>query len=153
MLAQDKLPPLPPSGMPLLAAVELHDDLMVARNDLERLQRLLSDACDSLMTHFHGASGELKHLLQGTAVEPEVDAAALLAAMRHLSGAITALQFQDMASQLVGHTTSRLRSCSDRLARDTMGDDDEGCAVVEATPLRPNPVIQDEIDAGSIELF
>jgi hypothetical protein len=34
-----------------------------------------------------------------------------------------------------------------------MGDDDEGPAVVEEIPMKPNPVTQDEMDAGSIELF
>ena len=34
-----------------------------------------------------------------------------------------------------------------------MGDDEDGEAVVESAPLRPNPVTQDEMDAGSIELF
>jgi sulfite reductase beta subunit-like hemoprotein len=68
-------------------------------------------------------------------------------------GAITALQFQDMASQLIAHTRKRLRNCADRLARDAMGDDEDGEAVVEKAPLRPNPVTQDEMDAGSIELF
>ena len=34
-----------------------------------------------------------------------------------------------------------------------MGDDEDGCAVVAHAPLRPNPVTQDEMDAGSIELF
>jgi hypothetical protein len=34
-----------------------------------------------------------------------------------------------------------------------MGDDDEAPAVVEEMPRRPNPVTQDEMDAGSIELF
>ena len=34
-----------------------------------------------------------------------------------------------------------------------MGEDEDGEAVVEAAPLRPNPVTQDEMDAGSIELF
>ena len=29
----------------------------------------------------------------------------------------------------------------------------DGAAVVETFPLRPNPVTQDEMDAGSIELF
>ena len=32
-------------------------------------------------------------------------------------------------------------------------DDEEGAAVIEDAPLRPNPVTQDEMDAGSIELF
>jgi hypothetical protein len=67
---------------------------------------------------------------------------------------VTALQFQDMASQLIAHTHRRLRHCADQLAREVMGDDDEdGCAVVEEAPPRPNPVTQDEMDAGSIELF
>ena len=71
-----------------------------------------------------------------------------------LASAITALQFQDMATQLIAHTTRRLRNCADRLARDAMGDDDEdGVALVDDTPMRPNPVTQDEVDAGSIELF
>lgn len=34
-----------------------------------------------------------------------------------------------------------------------MGDDEDGETVAEETPLRPNPVTQDEMDAGSIELF
>jgi hypothetical protein len=153
MLAQDDSP-LPSDGyLPLLAAADLQDDLMVASNDLERLQRLLSDACDSLMVHFYGATGELKRLLHVVAPHPEIDGGELHTAMEHMAGAITAMQFQDMASQLVGHTTRRLRNCADRLARDTMGDDEDGCAVVEGAPLRPNPVTQDEMDAGSVELF
>jgi hypothetical protein len=73
--------------------------------------------------------------------------------MQQLGGAVTALQFQDMASQLINHTNRRLRSCADQIARVAMGDDEDGAAVVEAPPLRPNPVTQDEMDAGSIELF
>ena len=70
-----------------------------------------------------------------------------------MAGAITAMQFQDMASQLVSHTSRRLRNCSDRLASQTMGDDEDGPAVIEQAPMRPNPVTQDEMDAGSVELF
>jgi hypothetical protein len=70
-----------------------------------------------------------------------------------MAGAITAMQFQDMASQLIQHTSTRLRSCADRLAQESMGDDEDGFAVVEQAPLRPNPVTQDEMDAGSVELF
>jgi hypothetical protein len=151
-------PPTPGVGMTLLAAADLQDHLMVASNDLERLQRLLSDACDSLMLHFHGANGELRTLLDDGAERPGPGAAAappeqLGRVMQHMAGAITAMQFQDMASQLVAHTTKRLRNCADRLASQTMGDDEDGCAVIEEAPLRPNPVTQDEMDAGSIELF
>ena len=128
-------------GMPLLLAAELQDDLMVASNDLERLQRLLDDASESLMGHFTMVAS----LVGGDVAEE---------ARRAITGAITALQFQDMAAQLITHTSRRLRSAADRLARDAMGDDDEdGCGVVEEAPQRPNPVTQDEMDAGSIELF
>ena len=114
--AQD---PGPESGMPLLAAADLQDHLLVASNDLDRLQRLLGDACDSLMAHFQGASGELRTLLDAAGTE----APPLQAAMQHMAGAITAMQFQDMASQLVAHTTRRLRNCADRLAADAFADD------------------------------
>ncbi len=127
-------------GIPLLLTAELQDDLMVASNDLERLQRLLDDASESLMGHF-------------TVVAGLVSAEAADEARRAITGAITALQFQDMAAQLISHTSRRLRGAADRLARDAMGDDEDGWGVVDETPQRPNPVTQDEMDAGSIELF
>jgi hypothetical protein len=145
----------PPGGaaFPLATAADLQDHLMVASNDMERLQRLLSDACESLMAHFYGATGELKTLLHSAATHPEIPGQQLHSAMQHMAGAITAMQFQDMASQLIDHTTRRLRNCADRIAREAMGDDEDGTAVIEAAPLRPNPVTQDEMDAGSVELF
>ena len=139
--------------LPLLAAADLQDDLMTATNDLERLQRLLGDASEALLGHFYGASGQLSHLLHAMARHPELDTRELHDAMAHLAGAITAMQFQDMASQLINHTSLRLRSCADRLAAEAMGDDEDGEAVVATPPLRPNPVTQDEMDAGSVELF
>jgi hypothetical protein len=128
------------ASLSLLAAADLQDHLMVASNDLERLQRLLDDASTALMGHFTEATG---HIESGSVHE----------ARRTIGGAITALQFQDMATQLIAHTTRRLRNCADRIARDTMGDDEDGTAVLDEAPLRPNPVTQDEMDAGSIELF
>ena len=148
MLTQDVQDPGPEAGLPLLAAADLQDHLLVASNDLERLQRLLSDACDSRMVHFYGASGELNTMQQAGTAAPQ-----LQAAMQHMAGAITAMQFQDMASQLVAHTTRRLRNCADRLAAEAFAGDEDGAAVIEEPPLRPNPVTQDEMDAGSIELF
>ncbi|WP_341893121.1 hypothetical protein [Variovorax sp. YR752] len=136
-----------------MAAADIQDNLMTASNDLERLQRLLSDASEALMGHFYGASGQLNHLLHAMAQHPELNTRELHDAMQHMAGAITAMQFQDMASQLITHTNTRLRSCADRLAAEAMGDDEDGVAVVETAPLRPNPVTQDEMDAGSIELF
>jgi len=138
-------------AMPLLAAADLQDNLMTASNDLERLQGLLAHACDELMQGFHGAAGNIQELVEAAQDSPSQEL--FDSVMQHLGGAITALQFQDMASQLIEHTNKRLRNCADRIARETMGDDEDGVAIVEDAPLRPNPVTQDEMDAGSVELF
>jgi hypothetical protein len=142
----------PPNGLPLLAAAAVQDDLLAAGHDLARLQRLLADASESLSGHFHAASAQLRQALHAAAVHPDVELPALHRSMEHLAGAITAMQFQDLASQLIDHAAGRLRGCADRLARDAIGDDD-GPAFVDHAPRRPNPVIQDEMDAGSVELF
>jgi hypothetical protein len=135
--------------IPLLVAAELQDHLMTATNDLERLQRLLDDAYVVLIDGFHGAAHQL-----GTAIDDGVgDTSSLQSTLQTLYKAVTALQFQDMATQLIVHTNKRLRCCADQIARDAMGDDPDGMAVVEEGPLKPNPVTQDEMDAGSVELF
>ncbi|MBL8289659.1 MAG: hypothetical protein JNL85_16880 [Rubrivivax sp.] len=142
------------AGLPLAQAAELQDHLLVAGNDLDRLQRLLADAGDSLLAHFHGASSEVARMQQALAGHADLRTDPLAQALTHLAGAITALQFQDMASQLIAHTARRLRGCADRIAAEALGsDDDEGAAIVEEMPPRPNPVTQDEMDAGSVELF
>ncbi|MFO1217083.1 MAG: hypothetical protein U1E89_01740 [Burkholderiaceae bacterium] len=154
MVDQPALPQSPDEPIPALLAADLQDHLMTASNDLDRLQRLLHDATLTLMTHFHSASeqvGALNAIAQGLA---RFDPTPLQRVIDDLRGAVTALQFQDMASQLIAHTDRRLRSCADRLARDALAaDGDTGFVPVEPPPLRPNPVTQDEIDAGSIELF
>ena len=71
-----------------------------------------------------------------------------------LHAAVTELQFQDMASQLIGHTSKILQGCAYRLASEAMGyEDGEAVPFVEDVPERPNPVTQDEMQAGSVELF
>lgn len=138
---------------PLSAAADLQDHLMTVTNDLDRLQRLLDDAGESLMAHFYGATSHVTRLLRQAAATPGFEDDDLHKVMEEMAGAITALQFQDMATQLIAHTSQRLRNCSDQLARDTFGDDEDGTTVVESAPLKPNPVTQDEMDAGSVELF
>jgi hypothetical protein len=138
--------------LPLPAAADLQDHLMTATNDLDRLQTLLEHACDVLTQSFYGACAQVKALMDEPAA-PGGHADVYPRLMQHLGGAVTALQFQDMASQLIHHTNRRLRSCADQIARAAMGDDEDGVTVVEEAPLRPNPVTQDEMDAGSIELF
>ncbi len=131
--------------LPLLAQADVQDNLLMAANDLERLQTLLSGACDTMLAGFSGAS----RALRGPAPKsPAVDVA-----IEHLGEAVVALQFQDMASQLVAHTQRRLRHCTDRLAFEAFSDDEDGAAVIEPLPMNPNPVTQDEMDAGSITLF
>lgn len=140
----------------LLLTAELQDHLMSASHDLDRLHTLLADACDSLMLRFKSATEQIHALMdehRGDADSPQA-VAAYRDLMLQLGGAVTALQFQDMASQLIVHTNHRLRSCADSLAQDAFGDDDEdGPSVLSAAPMRPNPVTQAEMDAGSIELF
>ena len=148
----EEAPPLP-TGMPLMAAADLQDHLMVASNDLERLQRLLDDASQALMSHFTGATEHLEAALRELEGASHARPGTIREARQTLGGAITALQFQDMASQLIAHTTRRLRNCADRLASEVFEGDEEGQAVVEELPLRPNPVTQDEMDAGSVDLF
>jgi hypothetical protein len=142
-----------PGVLSLEIAADLQDHLLVASNDLDRLQRLLDDASQALLGHFTGAAmhvdaalGALRHL-QGP------DAAAIEEARAALGQAVTALQFQDLASQLIAHTMRRLRSCADRLAAEAFAGDEDGAAVVASAPPRPNPVTQDEMDAGSVDLF
>ena len=127
--------------MPLLAAVALQDHLMTATNDLERLQRLLDDACDTLIEGFQGAAKQLSEVIDQGGAE------------QILNRTVTALQFQDLATQLISHTNRRLRNCADQIARDAMGDDADGEAVFDERPLKLNPVIQDDMGAGSVELF
>jgi hypothetical protein len=143
----------PQGAVPTLLAADLQDHLMTASNDLDRLQRLLADATATLLQHFHGLSeqiAQLRHQLDSGRV---VDPADFEHALHSLGSAVIALQFEDLASQLITHTDRRLRSCADRLARDALADDDDGAPLTMPAPLRPNPVTQDEVDAGSIELF
>jgi hypothetical protein len=136
-------------ALPLHAVIEVQDDLITACNDLDRLLGLLRDACTALGDGFHGAVGLLAQHRRGAADGPTTLAA--LDAL--LSRTVTALQFDDMSSQQITHTRTRLRHSADRLAATLLDDDEDGAGFVQAAPLRPNPVTQDEMDAGSVELF
>ena len=134
--------------MTLAARAELQDHLLSATHDLERLQGLLADACAALMAGFLGVTNEL----QGLRAAQPAHGEELGRAADHLAAAAHALQFQDLSAQLIAHTSQRLRHCAGRLAQGAMLDDD-GDAVVEAAPPRPNPVTQHQLDTGTVELF
>ena len=149
-------PSSPQASAPLAVAAELQDHLMMASNDLDRLHTLLADASTTLLQRFYNATEQIHALMDAHSSDgvDKRDSAAYQSLMQQLGGAVTALQFQDMASQLIVHTNHRLRSCVDTLAHEAFGDDDEdGASMIETPPQRPNPVTQAEMDAGSIELF
>lgn len=133
--------------VPLMVMAEVQDSLLVVMHDLQRLEGLLAHATDNLMERFGTASSTLDVALQ--AGSPVADA---VTALRQ---AVTELQFQDMASQLIAHTTCVLRGCAFRLAAESMGSEEgeEALGAAAEVPQRPNPVTQSEMDAGSIELF
>ena len=134
--------------VPVMVAAELQDSLLVVMRDLHRLEGLLNHATANLLERF----GEANVLLSGEDVGSIPD---LNAARQALRSAVTELQFHDMATQLICHTTQVLQGCAFRLASETMGreDDELDTPSVPMQPERPNPVTQSEMDAGSIELF
>ncbi len=139
----------PEADMPLLASADLQDHLLVVTNDLDHLQNLLTDACDTLMAGFLNVTAQLQSL---QVVKPE-NSAAIARAVQHLGTVARALQFQDMSTQLIAHSSQRLRHCADRLAQDAFADDDDGEAVIAPAPQRANPVTQSQMNTGAIELF
>jgi hypothetical protein len=119
----------------------MQDELLGAATELERLERLLSDAVDQLLDRFGRA-----HALCADISDPRQPALA-----GELRAAMTALQFQDMASQLIAHSRRRLASVADCLGNAAIGGEEEGCEVQWVS--RACPVAQRAVDAGSVELF
>lgn len=137
----------PTVALPVMLVAEVQDSLLVVVHDLKRLDGLLAHTMENLMQRFTAVSSDLSG--------PELSALQELEGVRSaLNAAVTELQFQDMASQLIGHTSKILQGCAYRLASDSMGaEDGDAVPFVEDVPDRPNPVTQDEMQAGSIELF
>ncbi len=148
MQAPNTLPAEQPAvQLPVMLVAEVQDSLLVVVHDLARLDGLLAHTMDNLMERFTTALGGL--------ADPALAQSPALDEVRNaLRAAVTELQFQDLAAQLIGHTSKVLQGCAYRLASESMGQEDgEAVPFVEEVPERPNPVTQDEMDAGSIELF
>lgn len=140
-------PNVPSVQMPVMLVAEVQDSLLVVVHDLTRLDGLLAHAMENLMERFTSASASL-------ADPGQIGLQELETVRSTLRAAVTELQFQDMASQLIIHTSKILQGCAYRLASESMGSEDgEAVPFVDEVPERPNPVTQDEMDAGSIELF
>ena len=70
----------------------------------------------------------------------------------HLAAGIDLSQFFQVFFEEAGENLERMEQLLLEIDI-ASADDEDGEALVEAAPLRPNPVTQDEMDAGSIELF
>lgn len=104
--------------------------------DLGRLDQLLSDAIERLLLSF----GEIQSMASARR-ESDIERAAV--------DAVTALQFQDMASQLIAH-------CRRKLAHPDAGSDEPFSAThFTSTQILGHigPVSQNHLGEGSIDLF
>ncbi len=129
---------------PLVA--ELQDQLLTAATDLDRLGGLLDHAAERLMGSFLSARDRL------AAPDPGSASADSLAGLRRdLDEAITAMQFPDMAGQVITHAVRRIQGVADALAAE-VGEPGEDAAP-PVLIQRSCPVAQREMDAGSVELF
>lgn len=132
----------------LAAVADLQDSLLVAMNDLKRLEGLLDHATNNLLDRLNRAVAAADAL-------PADTAPATVAELRDaVRLALLELQFHDMSTQLLAHVGKVLRGCAYMLAEQVMEpEEDEVGVVVTHLPQRPNPVTQSEMDAGSVELF
>jgi hypothetical protein len=132
----------PLGAVPVRLAADMQDELLTAGTELDRLQGLLSDAVDQLNARFTQALSEQARLPHS----PHNDAVS-----EQLRGALIALQFEDMASQIISHSRRRLASVADCLGNLVMGEPETDCDVQWVS--RACPVAQRAVDAGSVELF
>jgi len=148
MQAPNTLPAEQPAlPLPVLLVAEVQDALLVVVHDLARLDGLVAHATDRLLERLTTALG-------GLADPALADLSALDAVRSTLRAAVTELQCQDLAAQLVGHASKVLQGCAYRLASESMGQEDgEAVPFADEVPECPNPVTRAERDAGSIELF
>lgn len=137
----------PPAGprvaMAIATCVEVQDQVLSAATELDRLLDLIQHAGDELMSQF-------EVLRQVVVAGGLVDSRASDDATNAVGRAVVALQFQDMASQLVSHTQQRLHAVAELVGEQLDGDE---AAPVAEPPRRSSPVAQRQMDAGSIELF
>ena len=137
----------PSVTLPVNLVADVQDALLMAMTDLKRLEGLLDHATGNLLERFSTANHALAHLASS-------DNEDLLRIRHALHQAVTELQFHDMATQLIVHTGKVLQGCAWKLADEAMEpEEDEMPLCIDPTPDRPSPVTQNEMDAGSIDLF
>jgi hypothetical protein len=127
---------LPPRDQTSLDAAQ---ECALIEADLERLKSLINDAGDRLLISFNQVAAVLPALASAEPQRTQV--------VEAVHAAVTALQFQDMATQLTGHAQRRLSVLEDRM-RSLSADAARSLQIVH-----PHPVRQVEMSAGSIDLF
>lgn len=138
---------VPSVSLPVNMVADVQDSLLMALTDLQRLVGLLDHATGNLLDRFGNAERALGHL-----AGRENDDLQVIRTQLHQ--AVTELQFHDMATQLINHTSQILQGCAWRLADESMElEGDEQPLALDPMPERPSPVTQSEMDSGSIELF
>ncbi len=153
----------------LLCGIACHagSHLAEVEKELTQLDCLLHTAINKLSTSFialHQASAVQQALLEQLAPDESPHAAEIRQQIRQqLDNAITGLQFQDMASQLIGSMDKRLAGLKHMLGEIA----DQHCEGNSATTLATSiasqsdelarrlcrPVQQQHMECGDIELF
>lgn len=135
--------------------LEIHDaQARSARQDLDRLRGLIDDAAARLLTSFGAIEAFSRSRREAAPEGVDVSAQDI---DRAVNGVVSAMQFQDMATQLVGHAAQRialLERISESLGRLPEVSVEELTAAVAATTCgRRSPVEQACMTGGSVELF
>jgi len=107
--------------------------------DLERLKTLVNDAAGRLMGSFNEFAQLEQQAKRNNEERQRIESA--------IGTAVTALQFQDMATQLTGHAQRRLVALESCLR--TLYGEASSAVLLE----HPQPVRQAEMSSGSIDLF
>jgi hypothetical protein len=134
------------------ASSRLAEELEHARDDLARLAMLLNDAFAELLASFSA----IQAAAQSGQGHPAID--------QHTMRAVTALQCEDMASQLITFTQKRLESArgvlknlpempQTPLSNAVWAAGLEACAELPGSTANAAPVRQDGMGAGDIDLF
>lgn len=138
------------TGPVIARFLEIHDaQTNSARSELTRLRSLIDDAAGRLMASF-SEIGEISARDGAHNQAQDME--------RAVGNAISALQFQDMANQLVGHAAQRielLERLAGSLARlpDVSEDDLNGEVAGTVCARADGPVAQACMTGGSVDLF
>ncbi len=138
-------------AQPVLARfLEIHDtQASNARSELDRLRSLIDDAAERLMASFNEI-GEISARQVMPSPMQDMEQA--------VGEAVSALQFQDMANQLVGHAVRRIelleRIAASLTRLPDLSEDDLANEIAGSVCTRPNgPVEQACMSGGSVDLF